>query len=342
MAVKADSPSTIRVLTEHRANINARDNQGNSLLHAAVRWNSINSARLLIASGMDINVFSLNGNTPLHDAVILGMGNIETLLINEKANLEVRNIDGNTPFMEAVRCGFISSMQKLAGAGADSSTRNIRGDTPLHIAVGMERLDIVNSLLRMNASIHARNTRNRTPFQTSLGISEQMVTTLLTSNRIHVPDDMGNSALHVAVLEKAPLDILRAIIGRGARINTIDSNGKTPLRIAVDTNQWEAVKLFSDSGANPFIAAVDNKTPAEICFEKGEDCIRAIFSGSTINAKDSSENTILHVAARYGNPQLIGVLLELGANRTVKNVSLELPYEIAVRWNRSENAEVLR
>ena len=342
MAVKTDSTSTIRVLTDHRANLNARDSQGNSLLHAAVRWNAIRSASLLISSGMDINVFSLNGNTPLHDAVILGMSDIETLLIKEKANLEVRNIDGNTPFMEAVRGGFIPSMEKLAQAGADTSTRNVRGDTPLHMAVNSERVDIVRPLLRMRSSIHARNTRNRTPFQAAIGVSEQMVRTLLTSDRINQPDDMGSSALHIAIQENAPQNILRAIITQGARINAVDSNGKTPLRIAVDLEMWEAARLLADSGANPFMAAVDTKTPADLAFEKGEDCIRAIFSGRTINAQDSSENTILHLAARYGTPASIQVLLELGANRNARNISSELPYEIAVRWNRSENAELLR
>ena len=342
MAVKTDSPSTIRVLTDNNANINARDSQGNSLLHAAVRWNARRSAALLIASGMDVNVFSLNGNTPLHDAVILGMSDIETLLIQEKANLEVRNIEGNTPFMEAVRVGFVPSLEKLAAAGADISTRNTRGDTPLHFAVNSERIDLVRALLRLNASIHARNTRNRTPFQASIGISEQMVRTLLTRNRINQSDDMGNSALHIALQESAPLNILRTIITQGGRINAVDSNGKTPLRTAIDLEQWESAKLLADSGANPFIAAVDGNTPAELAFEKGEDCVRAIFSGIAINAKDSSNNTILHIGARYGSPELISILLELGASKNARNISSEIPYEIAIRWNRNENAEILR
>jgi ankyrin repeat protein len=342
MAVKTDSTSTIRVLNNNNANINARDSQGNSLLHAAVRWNARRSAALLISSGMDVNIFSLNGNTPLHDAVILGMSDIETLLIREKANLEVRNIEGNTPFMEAVRVGFVPSMEKLAAAGADSSTRNSRGDTPLHFAVNSERIELVRALLRMNASIHARNTRNITPFQASIGISEQMVRTLLTRNRINQPDDMGNSALHIALQENASQNILRAIINQGARVNAVDSNGKTPLRIAIDLELWESAKLLADSGANPFTAAVDSKTPAELAFEKGEACVRAVFSGAAINTKDSSNNTILHIGARYGSPELINVLLELGASKSARNISSELPYEIAVRWNRNENADALR
>jgi len=341
LALRNDSTSTVTILYENRANISARDSQGNSLLHAAVRWNARNSASLLISYGIDINVFSLNGNTPLHDAVALGMSDIESLLIRHDANLEVRNIDGNTPFMEAVRAGLIPSIEKLAANGADPSTRNIRGDTPLHIAVSMERLDLVNMLIRMGASIHARNTRNRTPFQTALSISPTMVSTLLSGDRIHISDDMGNSALHVALQERSSGVIIRTIIVQGSRINAVDNNGKTPLRLAVDFNLWEAAKIISDAGADPFMAAVDNKTPAELAFSKGNECLRALFSGIAINSRDSSGNTILHFAARYGTPESINVLLELGVNRTARNIASESPHDIAVRWNRMENSLLL-
>jgi ankyrin repeat protein len=342
MAVKSNSPSTIKALLDNNASLKAADSQGYSLLHTAVRWNAVDSASFLIASGIDINAHSLNGDTALHNAVTLGMTEIDSLLISEGANLEVRNIDGNTPFMEAVKTGLMPTIEKLAANGADPNTRNIRGDTPLHTAVTADRQDIVTQLLRMRANIHARNTSNRTPFQLSLGISSRMTSVLLTRDRINTPDDMGNSVLHIALHEKSSPEIIKAIISRGGRINTVDNNGKTPLRTAVDLGLLEQAKILADAGADPFLSAVDNKSPADIAFTKGEPCIRAIFSGSAINAKDNSSNTILHHAARFGTPQIITALLELGANKSIRNISSEAPVDIAVRWNRSDNAELLR
>ena len=342
MAVKNGSPSTIKTLLDNKANISVRDKQGNSLLHTAVRWNAKNSAALLISSGIDINAHSMNGVTALHEAVTIGMSEIETMLIKEGANLEVRDIDGNTPFMEAVRAGLLPSIEKLASNGADPSTRNNRGETPLHIAVDIERYDLVNLILRTGASIHARNTNNRTPFQISISKSPRMVSTLLTNDRINVPDDMGNSALHIALQEKASSEIIRAIINRGVRLNAVDNNGQTPLRLAIDLGLLEPVKILAEAGADPFFAAVDNRSPADIALVKGDDCIRALFSGKAINAKDSSANTILHIAARQGTPETIQTLLELGANKTLKNIASETPEDIAVRWNRARNAELLK
>jgi len=342
MAVRTNSPSTIRTLLDNRANLNVRDKQGNTLLHAAVRWNAKDAAQMLITSGIDINAHSLNGYTALHDSVILGMTDIEVMLIKENANLEVRDFDGNTPFMEAVKAGLIPSIERLAANGADPSTRNNSGDTALHTAVTAQRYDLVTILLRMGASIHARNTRNMTPFKTAFSVSPRMVTALLTRDRINVPDDMGNTALHLAIQEKASIDVIRAIISQGARINAVDNNGQTPLRLAVDMEQYEAVKFLADLGSDPFLTAVDNKSPADIAFTKGDDCIKALFSGRAINAKDTSANTILHLAARFGTPSTIRALLDMGANRTLTNIASETPMDIAARWDRKENAELLK
>jgi len=342
MATKSNSASTLKIFIDNNANLNARDSQGNSPLHAAVRWNAVTSVTFLIASGIDIDVHSFNGNTPLHDSVILNSPEIEALLISKGANIESKNIDGNTPLMEAVRGGHINSIDKLIASGADASARNTRGDTPLHIAVGLERIDIINQLLRTGVSIHARNTRNRSPFQMSLTISPRIVSALLENNRINISDDFGNSVLHVALHERASDGIIRVIINQGARINAVDYNGKTPLRLALDYEMLDSAKLIADSGGDPFVTAVDNKTPAEIAIAKGEDYIKAVFSGRAINARDSSGNTILHYTARLGTPQLIKVLFELGANGSIRNIAAESPNDIAVRWNRRDNSELLR
>ena len=342
MAVKNDGASTVRTLLNAKANLHARDSFGNSVLHAAVRWNAVNSSRTLIDSGIDINGHSLSGNTPLHDAVRLGITDIETILINRKANLEVRNSEGNTPFMEAVIAGYAGSIDRLAAGGADAMTRNARGDTPLHVAVAMERYDLVTTLLRLGVSIHARNTRNRTPFQLSLTASPRMVSTLLTKDRINGSDDFGSSALHVALQEKAPAVIIKIILDQGARQSAVDSNGRTSLHLAAELGSWESAKLMADSGeSDPFFAAGDGKTPADLALAHSPEGVYALFSGMAIHARDASGNTILHYAARQGRPETISLLLELGANKSLKNIAAESPADIALRWNHLENVTLL-
>jgi ankyrin repeat protein len=341
MAVKYDGASTVTILQNSGANIFARDTLGNSVLHAAVRWNAREAANTLIDAGIDVNCYTLAGNTPLHDAVRLGIAELEILLIRRGAQLEVRDADGNTPFMEAVMAGYLGSMERLADLGADPLTRNIRGDTPLHMAVTAERIDLVNPLLSWGASIHARNARNRTPFQIALSASPRMVSTLLTKDRIYTADDFGNSALHIAVQERVQPAVLTAIIDQGGRPTSVDSAGRTPLRLAVDNSAWDLVKILADSGSDPFSVAGDGRTPAELALSRGGDGVRALFSGRSIRAQDPSGNTVLHYAARSGNPELISLLLELGANKHVRNIAAESAADIAVRWNQRETAALL-
>jgi ankyrin repeat protein len=333
--------STIKTLVTAGASLSSRDNLGNSALHAAVRWNNREAALDLINAGIDVNARALNGKTPLHDAVRLGIADIETLLANRGADVEIRDTGGNTPFMEAAIAGHPLSAERLVNLGADPNTRNSQGDTPLHLAVSAGQNDMINLLLSWGAPIHARNSQGRSPYETALTLSPALVSTLLTKDRIQMADDNGASPLHIAVREGAPSSIVRIIITQGARLSPVDSGGRCPLRLAVDQESWELAKILADAGADPFIAAGDGKTPAELVILQGPAPVRAVFSGKAIAARDSSGNTILHYAARYGSPETIAALLQLGANKSLKNISAESPADIAKRWERNDTLSML-
>jgi ankyrin repeat protein len=337
-AVKCNAPSTIKTLVSSGANLHDRDSLGNTCLHAAVRWNAFGSAEALIDLGIDVDSHALNGKTALHESIRLGISNIETLLISRGAGIEVRDAEGNTPFMEAVLAGFPAAMERLVEQGADPNVRNVRGDTPLHLASAMERNDIATLLLGWGLSIHARNAQDRTPFQNALVSSPRMVRTLLTKDRLSSPDDNGSSPLHIAVREKAPVIMLRTILEMGARTSSVDSEGRTPLRLAVDLKEWEAAKLLTESGSDVFLAARDGKSPAGLALTWGDEGVRSLFSGKAINARDASGNTILHYAAQEGNTGAIVQLIKLGANKDIKNIASESPADIALRWRHSEAA----
>jgi ankyrin repeat protein len=205
----------------------------------------------------------------------------------------------------------------------------------------MERSDLVTLLLSLGASIHAKNTRGRTPFTLALGISPRMVSTLLTKDRIYASDDNGYSPLHVAIFNRAPVNVVKAILDQGAKITAVDLEGRTPLRMADDLGNWETAKLLADSGSNPFSTAGDGKTPAGIALASGPAALRALFSGRAIGSQDAAGNTILHYAAQTGSGELITLLIELGANKNSKNIASESPADIARRWNRTDIAALL-
>jgi ankyrin repeat protein len=70
--------------------------------------------------------------------------------------------------------------------------------------------------------------------------------------------------------------------------------------------------------------------------------IRMLDDGLDANWKDARGDTLLHAAARLGDAELAGKLLEKGARAFVHNDEAETPWEAAVAWGRDNVAKALR
>jgi ankyrin repeat protein len=57
---------------------------------------------------------------------------------------------------------------------------------------------------------------------------------------------------------------------------------------------------------------------------------------------DIQGNTILHYAAKTSSKDIVKTLLSYGLDISVKNVSGDTPYTIAIRWRREDVADLLK
>jgi ankyrin repeat protein len=350
IAVKANTPSTVKTLLDAGASLTGRDALGNTALHTAVRSNAPEAMETLLDARINIDAYNLYGQTPLHDAVRLGIYDAQVILVRRGANSEVRDNDGNTPLLLAVRMGNYRAAEHLITAGGDINTRNNAGDTALHLTVRDERSDLVALLLQNGAQIHSLNADGESPFSIALSFHDdrnqtgasRMVSTLLTTDRARIADDEGRSALHIAVQRNMSVAKLEIIVNQGGKVNSVEREGRTPLRLAVDMDNWEAARYLVSAGSDVFSIARDNRSPAEIALGRGAPAVRAVFSGKAIIARDSSGNTILHYAARNGSRDLVNLLLELGADRTIRNTAGESAADIANRWGNTAAHDLLR
>jgi len=88
-----------RLLLEHRAEVNAReDRNSRAPLHLACLEGHPDTARFLLSHGADVNARDRVGFTPLHLAC-LGGGHPDTarLLLEHRADITTRDGRGNTP-----------------------------------------------------------------------------------------------------------------------------------------------------------------------------------------------------------------------------------------------------
>ena len=110
----------------------------NGLL-AALRCGNVKEVRRLLAANADINARDNTGFTVLHAAVLLEDEDIVKLLIAKGANVNVKSDDGDTPLHVAARSEDIDMISLLIAKGADVNARNKKGVTPSDIREDIER-----------------------------------------------------------------------------------------------------------------------------------------------------------------------------------------------------------
>jgi len=90
-------------------------------------------AELLLASKADVNAKDSNGDTPLLYAAGEEHKDVAELLLANKADVNARNSNGWTPLHEAAMDGQKDMVELLLAHGADINARNNRGETALHM-----------------------------------------------------------------------------------------------------------------------------------------------------------------------------------------------------------------
>ena len=95
-AAFCDRPAVASLLIDKSGQVNVKDANGMSLLHAAVIIGGADSAKLLIAKGADINMRDAAGHTPLHVAAATDQLAMVELLLERGANVSLRDQNGMT------------------------------------------------------------------------------------------------------------------------------------------------------------------------------------------------------------------------------------------------------
>lgn len=218
------------------ADVNAKDGKfGVTLLSWAALGRQIDAVELLILKGADINARNNDGNTPLHTAAFLGENEIAQLLVKNGADVNVRNDDGDVPMNSleadwettkyiagwlkikvdqekvesgraqveallrqhgaraanphrndlctAAKNGNIEALRKCLGTGADVNLRDREyGVTPLAWAAFVGHREIVELLIRSGADVNAKNRDAGTALHGAAFFGQVEVAELLIDN----------------------------------------------------------------------------------------------------------------------------------------------------------------
>ena len=120
---------TADLLREHGGKSGAVDS-----IHVAAGLGNIEAVKQHLAAGADVNAKDDWGETPLHFAADKGHKEVAELLIAEGADVNAKNMGELTPLHYAAIHGRTEVVELLIAEGADVNAKSEWGDTPLDYA----------------------------------------------------------------------------------------------------------------------------------------------------------------------------------------------------------------
>ena len=144
-------PEEATIPIQYRADPNARNNIGQTLLHEACKINSTKYIQALIKIGANPNAQDYDGRTPLHVACQNGSIDGVKLLLENGANPNEKDYYGNTALHLAFRRAPSAEIMKLLlEKNANLNIQNDRGHTAISLALvqnNLPGLSIIKFLL---------------------------------------------------------------------------------------------------------------------------------------------------------------------------------------------------
>ncbi|KAL1795385.1 hypothetical protein ACET3X_007201 [Alternaria dauci] len=245
LAQEKESMFTIlSALLEQGADATVTYPDGKTLLHHVVstRFSNTKIAKLLIDAGAEVNARDQDGDTPLHLAT--HSRSCTELLLRHRANPNLTDADDLTPLLKATTNSTKDKEPDLEPLIKTSDIRktNANGQTALHIAAMNGLGKTIQSLLRARANTAISDKDKNTPLLLAVKHHQWSVVPLLTiPPSINSWDEDGMNPLHLIASsiprEPATWRDIAAIVNpfceRGVSRTTRERSGATPLILAV-------------------------------------------------------------------------------------------------------------
>ncbi|XP_054237786.1 inversin [Indicator indicator] len=162
--------STVKLLLEHKAHVDALDVMKHTPLFRACEMGHKEVIQTLIKGGARVDLVDQDGHSPLHWAALGGNADVCQILIENKINPNVQDYAGRTPLQCAAYGGYINCMVVLLENNADPNIQDKEGRTALHWLCNNGYLDAIKLLLGFDAfPNHMENSEERyTPLDYAL------------------------------------------------------------------------------------------------------------------------------------------------------------------------------
>ena len=200
-ADSGDPTAVLKLLDEPgAASIDARDDDGRTLVHHAAAAGHTPLLQALLGKGAAFETVDGGGWSPLHSAASAGRAEAVAELVTAGASLETGAGSSNsTALIFAASKGHAAVVQTLLGASANAMATDKSGAIPLHRAAGKGHIAVMEILLAALPAGAMINTRDKT----------------------------GHTAFHIAAIHEQ-VGACIALAEANAELDTENAEGEAP------------------------------------------------------------------------------------------------------------------
>ncbi|TNF65785.1 MAG: ankyrin repeat domain-containing protein [Gammaproteobacteria bacterium] len=352
IAAKNGHKETLKILLQNGAHLYAKDNQGKTVfdyLLDAVFNDHAKVVELLLESGVDPNQRDKHGDTPLHYAASSGHIDIIELLLENGARINEQNNSGWSPLYLAAKNNQAEAIRVLLENETNLVKDNL-GWTAVHVAANEGHIEALTALLEeFDPNIQGSNNETAIHISAFEGHAEAVELLIKYGADITLRDNgirgsIGNTPRDYA-LE----------FGHFAIAKTLQQKLNNDLLSYAKEGDLDEVQKLLDAGANANYEEITQdgsiedikvfNTPLHAAVRAGSiETVKLLVSkGAKLNTQLFGNGPApLHIAACFGHAEVAGLLIECGADITLRNNGGKTPRDYALEFDHVVIAEMLQ
>lgn len=336
-----------------RINDTVKDKRGKYVTTPLVRAcesEKVDVIELLLEYNADPNrSTSSDGVTPLYAACLQGNTEIIELLVQHGAKInQPTKQNKSSPLFASIERNEMSTIQYLISKGADVNMLTKQG-TPLIAAVQESNMQLARLLLKHGADVNGVSSTNETALHKS--VEKQYISMIEMLHEhgasITIKHHGKFTLLHTALRHRKNESLKYLLMKTNGLEVNISADGKSPLAMAAETDNFEAMKLLLSYGAKVNRVPPKNKQNQNMnamtalmcacarCHRRPIDLL--LEKGAKVNEQDQNGNTALHMvlfSACTDNAKKLKtseLLMKAQANPMIQNHLGVSPFYYAVR-----------
>ncbi len=329
LAAKTGDAAAVNLLIEYRANVNAAEvRTGTTAIIWAAIYNQPHAIEALARAGADINIKSALATFPHTGQAVLEEAFEEGVSYAGQTPLPK---GGWTPLMYAAREGSLQAVRALVASKADLNLTEPDGTSALLFSMINGHYDIAEDLVKAGANVNLADRTGMTPLYAAVDMhtmpssygrpapSPQVIDGSVDAARMLLAHGAGPNARLKSPILKRVYNAGDNLLGEGATAFMRAARGGDPVMMQVLLDGGADPALTQKNGNTPlmlsirFLSSGGGLNPFEVNEQRAVKAINlSLKRGVDINAKNSRNDSALHLALEY--PNILKLLAEHGAD----------------------------